>query len=368
MGSIVKRTRVDKDTGKPVTDYRAFVRRTGYASKSKVCRTRREAEHWLRDNEAQATLQRAGSGKTLATVIEDFIEAPPRRGTRYWSPVHLDFWKAQLGSMKVGDITRGEINGTVSTLQRKAALRNTGAGVVIETGQKLTPATVNRYLASLSSVFNYALELGIVEAHPMKGGKVKKLPEPAGRRRVLDDDEQARLYEAARVCEWPKMHLLLRMLLTTAARKNEVLALRWHQVKLDQSVALLGKTKNGHPRALPLVADVREALAAAARVQPAKGDLVFFDERDPEKPKNIDTLWRKVRAAAGLLNDRDDPLDRVVLHTTRHTSVTKMLRGGASTAQAARVSGHQTLAMLKKYEHLAVQDAVDVAQRLLAEP
>lgn len=44
----------------------------------------------------------------------------------------------------------------------------------------------------------------------------------------------------------------------------------------------------------------------------------------------------------------------VVIHTTRHTAVTKLVKGGANLAQVAAVSGHKTLAMLKRYEHLSV--------------
>ncbi len=42
------------------------------------------------------------------------------------------------------------------------------------------------------------------------------------------------------------------------------------------------------------------------------------------------------------------------------------MKGGANLAQVAVVSGHRTLAMLKRYEHLAAQDAVDLAERLLS--
>lgn len=366
MGSIVTTKRVDKATGKPATVYRAHVRRKGFASKSKVFTSKRDAMDWLRNNEAEVTLNRKGAGKTLAQLIEDFVQAPPTRGTKYWTAVQLDFWKSQLGAMKVGEVSRGDINGAIATLQRKPGLRNTGAGTLVETDTPLSAATVNRYLASLSSVFNYALAREIVDAHPMKGGKVKKLQEPEGRRRVLDADEERRLYNAARASDWPMLYLMLRLLLTTGARRGEVMGLRWSQVKLEQSLAVLGKTKNGSARALPLVTDVKEALAEAAKVRPLGSDLVFYDPKNPKRAKNINTVWRKCRAAAGVLNDTDDPLDRVVLHTTRHSAVTKMLRGGANIAQAARVSGHRTLAMLKKYEHLAGQDAVDLAEKLLA--
>jgi len=62
------------------------------------------------------------------------------------------------------------------------------------------------------------------------------------------------------------MWLFLRMLLTTGARRSEVNNLRWRDVNLADSIAILPTTKNGHARALPLVSDVKVALAAAAKV------------------------------------------------------------------------------------------------------
>jgi integrase len=365
MGSITKSTRVDAATGKPVKVFRAYVRRQGFASKSKVCRTEREAKEWLRENDGSASLQRVTSGKTLSTLIDEFVEAPPTKGTRFWAPSHLDFWREQLGTMKVTDISRGDINGAKSTLQTRPALRSTPAGPRV-TSQKLTAGSINRYLATLSSVFNFALDRELIEAHPMKGGKVKKLTENTGRRRILTSDEQDRLLTAAKLSDWPMLYLFLRMCLTTAGRHSEVLNLRWSDIALDDSIAVLATTKNGRARSLPLVSDVKVALIEAKKVRPLASDYVFFDPRHPARPKNIDTVWTACRSAAGLLNDREDPLDRVYLHSTRHTAVTKMLKGGANLAQAAAVSGHQTLAMLKRYEHLAAADSVELAEKHLA--
>jgi integrase len=365
MGSITKSTRVDAATGKKINVFRAYVRRQGYASKSKVCVSEREAKEWLRENDGTASLQRVTSGKTLGKLIDEFVEAPPTKGTRYWAASHLDFWREQLGSMKVTEISRGDINGAKSALQAKPAMRSTTLGPKL-TDKKLTAASVNRYLASLSSVFNFALDRELIEAHPMKGGKVKKLTENTGRRRILTADEQDKLLAAAKTSTWPMLHLFVRMCLTTAGRRGEVLNLRWSDISLEDSIAVLGVTKNGRARALPLVSDVKLALIEARKVRPLTSDYVFFDPKHPDQPKNIDTAWTACRRAAGLLNDRDDPLDRVYLHSTRHTAVTRMLKGGANLAQAAAVSGHQTLAMLKRYEHLAAADSVELAERLLA--
>lgn len=366
MGSITKGERLDKATGRKVVVFRAYVRRAG-VSKSKVFRTSSEAKAWLRENEHGLALAEAAKarGKTLAALIEDFALEPPAPGRRYWAPQHLEFWAAQIGALPVREVSRKDINAALATLRTMPAKRG-GFGGVKATGATLSAGTVNRYLASLSSVFNFALEREIVDEHPMKGGKVKKLKESNGRRRVLTAEEEVRLMAAAEASTWPMLALFVRLCMTTAARRGEALRLRWRDVNLAESVAILPKTKNDRPRALPLVADVRAALEQAQKVKPLHSDWVFFDPKDPSKPKNIASEWKTCRINAGLYNDRDDPLDRVVLHTTRHTAVTRMLKGGANLAQAAAVSGHQTLAMLKRYEHLAAADAVELAQRLLA--
>lgn len=104
----------------------------------------------------------------------------------------------------------------------------------------------------------------------------------------------------------------------------------------------------------------------ALEAEPRVSEFVFYDPRHPARPKNIATVWTACRKAAGLLKDRDDPLDRVYLHSTRHTAITRLLKGGANLAQAAAVSGHKTVAMLARYSHLAAADSVELAERLLS--
>ena len=182
MGSITAKTTISKATGKPVVKFRAYIRREGFASKSKVFAKERDAKDWLRNNVADSTLQRVTSGKTLKMLIEEFVDAPPTKGTKYWSAQHLDYWCETLGKIKVAEITRGDINGAKLTLQSRPSTRRTPAGVIV-LRDKITPSTVNGYLASLSSVFNFALEHEIVNEHPMKGGKVRKLGEANARTR-----------------------------------------------------------------------------------------------------------------------------------------------------------------------------------------
>ena len=118
----------------------------------------------------------------------------------------------------------------------------------------LSAATVNRYLASLASVLNFALKKGIIDTHPMKGGKVEKLTESRGRKphpfrgRAEPAADQGQGERVADVSD-----LYLWMCVTTGGAQ-----VRGSQSALDCTYNSIGTlqfvdTKNGDSRALPLV-------------------------------------------------------------------------------------------------------------------
>lgn len=365
MGSIVKESVVK--AGKKVTRYRAHVRRAGFKSQSKCFDTLADAKAWLRNAEADAAQKRqeADGIYSFSRVADLFAKAPPRRGTKFWTPTHLAYWVEQFGPRDIKTITRADINVALAALQEKKVERRTFEGEVRMTDRTISSATVNRYLASLSSMFNFALNMGHVDRHPIKGGQVSKLEEANGRRRILTAEEEDKLIAEAERSSWPAMALFLRLALTTGARKSELRNLRWSDIDLNRRVAVLPKTKNGEQRTIPLVMSVRDALTQAKKVRPLNSDLVFFDPKKPERPKPIDSVWKHVRSRAGLEADREDSLDRVVLHSARHTAATKLIAGGANVIQAAAVTGHKTVGMLKRYSHLKTDDVVALADRLL---
>ena len=365
MGSIVKEC-VTKG-GKPVTRYRAHVRRTGYKSQSKCFNTQAEAKAWLRNAEADAAQKKAADAGVylFAHVADLFAKTPPRRGTKFWTPTHLEYWSEQFGKRDIKTITRADINVAVANLQAKKAERRTSDDQIKFTDKQISSSTVNRYLASLSSLFNYALDAGLIDRHPIKGGQVRKLTEGKGRTRILTIAEEDKLIAEAERSPWPPMALFLRLALATGARKSELLWLRWTDIDLDRRIAVLPKTKNGEARTLPLVRSVCDALIEVKKVRPLASDLVFFDPKKPEQPKVIDTVWRHVRQCAGLEADREDSLDRVVLHSARHTAATKLIAGGANVIQAASITGHKTVSMLQRYTHMKTDDILDLADQHL---
>lgn len=365
MGSIVKEN-VERG-GRQVTRYRAHVRRAGFKSQSKCFDSLADARAWLRNADSDALQKKAQSEGIylFASVADSFAKTPPRRGTKFWLASHLAYWEEHFAHREIKTITRADINMAVAKLQAKKVERRTIEGHVLFTDKTISSSTVNRYLASLSSLFNYALDAGLIDRHPMKGGQVRKLTEGKGRTRILTIEEEDKLIAAAEQSSWPPMAMFLRLALTTGARKSELRKLRWSDIDLGRRIAVLPKTKNGEARTLPLVHSVRDAMTTAKKVRPMASDYVFFDPKEPTQPKNIDTIWKHVRQRAGLEADREDSLDRVVLHSTRHTAATKLIRGGANLIQAAAVTGHKTVGMLKKYTHLGADDVIALADRLL---
>lgn len=367
MASIVPYAKTSKRTGKTFRGYRAFIRRTingKSVGQSKVFATRREADQWARENETADALKSLAAPEPatgpFGELVQLFHRTPPAKGWKFADPDHTAWWAGKLGHLRPRDIDHGILNQLKGELQEKPAMRR-GKGGPKPTGKPISTATVNRYLASLSSVFNFAMSRKIIDRHPMKAGGVVKEQELNQRRRVLTDEEQGRLYEAASASTWPLLRLYLRVCLTTGARRSEALRLRWESVDLDHNRALLGRTKNGSPRVLPLVDDVVADLRA---VQPSPAKGYVFAGSDG-RPKNINTVWRTCRERAGLLADRDDPLDRVYLHSTRHTASTRLVQSGANLAEVANVTGHKTLTALHRYTHLDAQNAIGLAQRVL---
>ena len=91
--------------------------------KSASFESEKKAKHRLRENEATATLRKISlaKGKTFQKFVEEFVAAPPMRGTKFWRLDHLEFWIEQFGGMRVDEIRHGDINGGLVTLQTHKA-------------------------------------------------------------------------------------------------------------------------------------------------------------------------------------------------------------------------------------------------------
>ncbi|WP_083458839.1 tyrosine-type recombinase/integrase [Amantichitinum ursilacus] len=143
--------------------------------------------------------------------------------------------------------------------------------------KEVTPNSVRREWASLSHACGIAVcEWRWLAENPMSS--VERPPQaPARTRRVtLDDIERLTLatgYCAEELCvtQMARVGAALLFAIETGMRAGEICALEWHYVDFSRRLAHLPKTKNGHPRDVPLS---KEALRCAHAASSSRSSML----------------------------------------------------------------------------------------------
>lgn len=352
MATIEKRTLADGSTA-----FRVRIRVKGQSA-SRTFDTMTEARTWARDMEADLGRRKITLDQTRSTLREAIArycrEKLPELRDRRKREGHLRWWEAKLGHLRLVDVTAAVISRAREDLeaepvrQLKTPLRAIGA----RTGRR-SPASSNRYLASLSAVLGVARkEWQIISANP--AAQVKKRREPKGRIRFLDQDERRRLLAAVGQADDWRLAPLVALALYTGARAGELLSLRWSDIDLQRRFATVHGTKNGETRSLPLAAPAFEALRGLHRSRRRIGtELVFAGSTDAVFPRRA---WEEaVRRAE---------LDDFSFHDLRHSAASYFAMTGASMRDLAELLGHKTLAMVKRYSHLTRDHLLTAAERM----
>ncbi len=149
--------------------------------------------------------------------------------------------------------------------------RTTVASLVRDITRDHGRTAAARARGNLSALFAWAMREGVTSANPVVGTN-----DPAEgiepRDRVLTPAELEAIWKQCRDDDFGR---IVRLLLLTACRRDEIGGLRWTELDLEAGKLLLPKdrTKNGRPLALTLPEKARSILKAAPRR--AGRDLVF---------------------------------------------------------------------------------------------
>lgn len=338
------------------TRYRALVRVQGHKALSATFGTRRKAERWASKTEGAihegAHLPTAAARrKTLQHVLERYErDVAPALADGDKRLMQLGWWVDHLGPVSLAALTPARI----------AEGRDALAAGEGPSGKKASEATCNRYLAALSAALSLAVrEWGWIADNPAR--KVTRKREPRGRVRFLTDTERTDLLDAARASDDPHLYPLVVLAICTGGRQGELMALRWRDIHLERGVAIAEQTKNGERRALPLTGPALEVVRELAKVRRIDDDLIFrSDDGSTIFPRKA---WLAALAAAGLDHPHDDPR-HLTFHDLRHECASQLAMSGATLAEIAEVLGHKTLAMVKRYSHLAEGHTRSVVERM----
>ncbi len=352
MGTIRKRKTLEvrDERGKVVkhsrTRYRAEIFLQGHPRVSKTFWDRKIAERWIRDTEDSMkagtyALQEIAKSHTVTKMIDRYImEEMPKLRSAETVRKQLLWWRKKFGSLPLS------LFNSIQVLNGRDEL----------TKADLSPATVNRYLAALSSCLTHATKHW-QWLHENPCSKVPKLKEPPGRTRFLDDDERRRLLDACLSISLA-LHLAVVLALSTGARRMNVWGLSWSDIDLSagKETIVFRNTKNRSDVHLPLSGPVVELLLKHSKVRRSDSDLLFPSKVDAQKPFDFKVPFARAMKKA--------QVDDFRWHDLRHSAASYLAQQGVDLRRIAAILGHKTLQMSMRYSHLNVESLREDMEKL----
>jgi integrase len=243
-----------------------------------------------------------------------------------------------FGRMRLDTITRGDV-------ERFRNERMAGKLPRARRNRKrsLAPATVAKELGLLRRILNVAVEAGLLDRNPVAR---LKMPEFDNRRdRVIDTTEYQRLLAAVDEGQGAHMRPIIVLAYETGMRQGEIVGLRWADVDLAGHFTRLPRTKNGEKRSVPLTETAEEALRAwGRRAWNRRESTYVFPSPAGDGPLgNVSAAFARLAKRARVAE--------VHFHDLRHTFATRMVERGVDLITLASITGHKTLAMLRRYSH-----------------
>ncbi len=346
MANIQERT-----TASGEKRYRVQVRLKGRPTQTASFRRLTDAKRWAQTVEADLRRGRhfptsEARRRTLSELIDRYVDevlpqlsANEQRNRKS----QLQWWSNHIGNLALVDLRPG----LIVDLRTKLAKLGNGRGPA-------SPATQNRYVAALSTALTYGVsDLEWLPANPAK--QLRRVSEPRGRTRFLDDDERTRLLEACKKSPEPRLYSIVLLAITTGMRQGELLGLQWQDLDLDTGFATVRNSKNGHQRRVPIAGPAFDVLASSAPTGRRKTESVFGNQDGiPTWPRKA---WDQALEQAGIEDFR--------FHDCRHTAASYLAQSGARLHDIAEILGHRTLQMVQRYAHLTDRRTAAVAQRMV---
>jgi len=209
-------------------------------------------------DKAAAEAADADASRTLRVVVAEYIDKHCKPNQRRWKLTERMFEAhvlPTLGDKRVSEIRRADIIELLDDLQHKRGLTT----------------QVNRIHAQIKAALNFAAEREWIEANPAAVVK-KQYKGETPRSRTLSDDELRAIWRAADSFKDPS-RTLVKLMILTGQRRDEIRCLPWTEVDIEAGVWTLPAARNKGKRehAVPLAPDVIDLLQGL----PVLGPLVF---------------------------------------------------------------------------------------------
>lgn len=270
-----------------------------------------------RDPGREKALQRSTVPNSVDAVARQFIDLHCKRvnkrrtieSTQTLLDLHvLPRWRKRL----IKDITRRDVLDLLDG--------------IVTSGR---PVAANRVLSAISKLFAWCMDRDIIASSPCAGVKPPTLEQ--SRDRVLDDAELGKVWRAADQLGGP-YGALVKLLMLTGARRNEIASMEWNEINLEARLWTLpaARSKNGQPHHLPL----SEPVIAVLQTLPRISDRFVLSTDSRTAAGNFSQNRRKLDA----LLPAEMPAWR--LHDLRRSAASGMARLGVNLPVIEKVLNH----------------------------
>jgi integrase len=199
------------------------------------------------------------------------------------------------------------------------------------TSRKAAAGTINGWLKMIRMVTRKAVKDGVIRKAP----HVSLLTDEAAREFVLDEATLKRFLDRAPT---PMHRAMWLTLYDTGLRVSEACALTWADYDGDAVHVRKGKSKNARRR-VPVTSRVRSVIESLPR-----HEFIFS-----RQGRSVNRTWAS-HSFGDLRKELGLPKD-CVLHSLRHSYLTRLGNLGVSPFVLQKLAGHSNIAMTARYSH-----------------
>jgi integrase len=307
----------------PSLDLKA-ARRAAEEARGKIARGEDPAGQKAADR-AAAKAEREADEDKVEALVEQFVQRHAKAKTRDWKETKrlleknvVERWRDR----RLSEITKPMVHSMLDAIADRGA-----------------PIAANRVLAQFRVMCKWAISRGIIEHSPCEGIAAPGSERGRARERVLDDSEIKLVWRAADSIGWP-FGPIVKLLLLTGARRDEVAQMEWREVDFDRALWTLpaSRSKNRREHAIPLSDPALALLRSLPRIE-RSGFVFTTNARTPVSgfSKAKPALDRAMDELAG---EGASPIPAWVLHDLRRTVATNLQRLGVRLEVTESVLNH----------------------------
>jgi integrase len=276
-----------------------------------------------------------------------------------------------LGHLKLSEIKPAHVQDFIQKISELPNKNGNG---------KLSPATVQRYLVTLNSIFSLAVKLGYISESPAKSEKLV-IPKAVAPRIEIFTKQEAAAMLACLEQEDLQFQVFVQLAIHSGGRRGEIVSLKFSDINFETAKITIErsaykpkgqKTQIKPPKDYEIrdVAVNRSCLELIKLLQAEKKKQAERLGSKWEEGEWLFTQWNgeimnphtPTKKFADFL--RRHNLPHKELKALRHTSATLLLYGGANVKQVQSRLGHGKIETTNKYLHYIEEADVEAANIL----